>query len=213
MIYLRQDFNIHPATPATRDRFIELAREELLPGYEGLGARLLAAWYNNAEWFSQITHILEFDDLSALERYRTNATRDAAFCQAQERVAALAPERREELLEPLGPVPEDAIHKAIEKSREDPAEVYSFAILDVEPGQMEAFCKLLGMGAAQLPIIASWKPVAGSAGRVIDVWRGDVQQGYAPTSDALDAFFTPLRETAAREYIVRHFPLPYSPLA
>ena len=212
MIYLKQDFNIHPAAPATRDRFIELARESLLPGYEALGARLIAAWYNNAEWFSQITHVLEFDDLTALERFRTSASRDAAFCQAQERIASLAPERREELLETLGPVPEDAFRRAIELSAEKPAEVYSFAILDVAPGQMEAFCKLLGTAAAQLPIIASWKPLAGSIGRVIDVWRGDVQQNYAPTNDALDAFFTPLREIAPREYIVRHFPLPYSPL-
>jgi hypothetical protein len=212
MIYLRQDFNIHPAAPSTRDRFIELAGEALLPGYERLGARLLAAWYNNAEWFSQITHVLEFDDLAALERYREDASRDAGFCQAQEGIAALAPERREELLESLGPVPEDAIHRAIEKSIENPAEVYSFAILDVDPGQMEAFCKLLAMAFGQLPIIASWKPLAGSSSRVIDVWRGDVQQSYAPNNDALEAFFTPLREIAPREFIVRHFPLPYSPL-
>jgi hypothetical protein len=213
MIYLRQDFNIHPAAPATRDRFIDLANNELLPGYKGLGARLLAAWYNNAEWFSQISHVLEFDDLSALERYRVDAARDAAFSQTQERVAALAPQQREELLEPLGPVPENAIHEAIEKAREKPAEVYSFAILDVEPGKMEAFCKLLAMGASQLPIIASWKPLAGDSGRVIDVWRGDVQQSYEPSNEALDGFFTPLRELAPREHIVRHFPLPYSPLA
>ena len=134
MIYLQQVFNIHPAAPATRDRFIELAQEELLPGYAGLGARLLAAFYNNAEWFSQITHLLEFDDLSALERYRADSARDAAFCQAQERVAALAPERREELLELLGPVSPDAIHSAIETARENPAGAYSFAILDVESG-------------------------------------------------------------------------------
>ena len=48
MIYLRQDYNIHPATPATRDRFVEFARESLLPEYERLGARLLVAWFNHA---------------------------------------------------------------------------------------------------------------------------------------------------------------------
>jgi len=212
MIYLKQDFNIHPAAPATRDRFVELAGESLLPGYERLGARLLAAWSNNAEWFFQITQILEFDDLASFGGFRENVSRDAAWSQARERVAALAPERREELLEPVGPVPEDAIHRAIEASQENPAETYSFANLDVNPGDMDAFCKLLGMGAPHLPIIASWKPLAGSSSRVIDVWSGDVQQGYAPTNDFLDGFFTPLREIAPREYVVRYFPLPYSPL-
>jgi hypothetical protein len=71
---------------------------------------------------------------------------------------------------------------------------------------------LLELGAAQLPIVASLKPLAGDSSLVIDIWRGDVQQGYAPTNPGLDAFFTPLREIAPREHVVRHFPLPYSPL-
>ncbi len=123
MLYLRQDFNIHPAAPATRDRFVETATETLIPCCERLGARLLAAWFNNAEWFSQITHVLEFDDLSSLERFRDDASRDAAWAQVQGDISAIAPERREELLEPLGPVAEEAIHEAMEKSRDDPAEV------------------------------------------------------------------------------------------
>jgi len=212
MLYLHQSFNIHPAAPATRDRFVELADEELLPGCERLGARLVAAWTNNAEWFFQITHVLEFDDLAAFDRFRKSASGDAAYCQAREKVAALAPERREDLLEPLGPVPAETIHKAIADSRDEPAEVYSFAILDIDPGKMEAFSKLLEMGAKHVPIIAAWKPVAGRSNRVIDVWRGDVQRGYEPTNDGLDAFFAPLREIAPTEHVVRHFPMPYSPL-
>jgi hypothetical protein len=212
VLYLRQDFNIHPAAPATRDRFVTLATDALLPGYENLGARFLAGWFNNAEWFLQITHLLEFDNLASFDDFRQRAGKDAAWAEARESVAAISPETRSELLEPLGPVPEDAIHKAIEKSKDRPAKTYSFANLDVEPGKMDAFCKLLGMGATQLPIIASLTPVAGNPSRVIDIWRGDVQQGYEPTNEGLDAFFTPLREIAPKEHVVRHFPLPYSPL-
>ena len=38
------------------------------------------------------------------------------------------------------------------------------------------------------------------------------QEGYAPTTDRMDAFFEPLRKIAPRERLVNVYPLPYSPL-
>jgi hypothetical protein len=80
---------------------------------------------------------------------------------------------------------------------------------------MEEFEKTLAVGGSQLPILASWRPVAGDPDLVIDLWKGDVERTfarYAPASDAQNAFMDPLRELAPNERVVRYFPLPYSPL-
>jgi hypothetical protein len=47
---------------------------------------------------------------------------------------------------------------------------------------------------------------------VIDLWKGDLQSGYAPADERANAFFGPLREVAPRERLLRYWPLPYSPL-
>jgi hypothetical protein len=66
-----------------------------------------------------------------------------------------------------------------------------------------------------LPILASWRPIAGDPSLVIDLWKGDVERGfsqYEPATEAQNAFLDPLRELAPNERMVRYFPLPYSPL-
>jgi hypothetical protein len=78
---------------------------------------------------------------------------------------------------------------------------------------MERFKALLGGAGDALPILASWRDLAGNPDRVIDLWRGDIgRDGYAPSNEATDAFFGPLREVAPRERMVRLHALPYSPL-
>ena len=78
---------------------------------------------------------------------------------------------------------------------------------------MERFTEMLAGAGAGLPIVASWRPVAGNPNEVIDLWRGDVgRTPYRPANDAINAFFEPLREIAPRERMVRLHALPYSPL-
>ena len=78
---------------------------------------------------------------------------------------------------------------------------------------METFTKMLGQAASGLPIVAAWRQVAGNPHQVIDLWNGDIgAPGYRPNSDAMNAFFGPLREVAPRERLVSLKPLPYSPL-
>ena len=210
MIYLKQDFNIDPASPATRDAFVELAEDELVPGLAAGGGRLMGAWFNHAEWFSQLTHVVEFDDLGAYDAYR----KDAGRAEQQRRVEELAPERHESLWEPLGPVAPSRLHEEIEAAKEHPEGAHTFAILQVNPGCMERFQGMLKAAAAGLPIVASWRPVAGNPNEVIDLWKGDNigRDRYRPNSDGMAAFFGPLRELAPRERMVSLFPLPYSPL-
>ena len=213
MIYAKDHFNLHPASPATRDRFVATASDALLPACEAQGARPVGAWFCDEEWFSQVVHVTGFESLAAYESYREAAGVDGALAKVHAELADLAPERRTELLETLGPIPESALDIAIEASAEKPAEVYTFAILEVAPGCMDRFKAMLGAAGPSLPILASWRDLTGNPDRVIDLWRGDNgRAGYAPSNDQMDAFFGPLREVAPRERMMRLHALPYSPL-
>ena len=59
MIYLEEKFNLIPASPVTLEEFVNFAQEQLVPICERLGARLIAGWYTNSEWFSQGTAWLQ----------------------------------------------------------------------------------------------------------------------------------------------------------
>jgi hypothetical protein len=213
MIFLRQDFDLHPASTSTRDRFVEHAEKALVPAWSAEGGILKAAFFSTEEWFYRVTHVVAFHDLAAFDRARRAIEEGGEHAAVREGDLALAPERSTALLEDLGPVAADRLDAGIAKAADQPAGEYTFAILDVLPGRMGDFKKLLGMGAGQLPILASWRDVVGDPHRVIDLWRGNPGQApYAPTTPAMDAFFGPLREVAPRERMMRLFPMPYSPL-
>jgi hypothetical protein len=213
MIYLKQAFNIEPASPAGLDRFVELGEGALLPGWERVGGRLIGAWFGTDDWFNQVTQVVAFEDLAAFDAARRGAASDAKLSDAEAALDELAPIRSESLLEPLGPVAPERLDEAIVAAADQAVGVHSFAILEVTAGKMEAFKKLLSAGAASLPIVASWRDVAGNPNRVIDVWTGDVAgRPYQPSNPGMEAFFGPLRELAPTERTIRLFPLPYSPL-
>lgn len=215
MIYLKESFDLHPATPAQRDRFVAVSEAKLIAASSREGGRLVGAFFAHEEWFSQIIHLTAFEDWAAFGAWReaSSFSSSSELGEARQALAALSAERRDALLEPLGPVPASALDAAIADCAEQPAGDYTFAILDVSEGKMDDFKKLLTLGAARLPIIAALTDVAGNPNRVIDLWKGDTgKPGYAPTSDAMDAFFEPLREVAPRERMMRLHPMPYSPL-
>lgn len=213
MIYAKDHFNLHPASPAARDRFVATATDALLPASKAHGAKRVGAWFCHEEWFSQIVHVTGFESLAAYESYREAAGADGALAKAHTELAGMAPERRTELLDTLGPIPEATLDAAIEASAARPAEVYTFAILEVAPGRMDEFKAMLGAAGAALPILASWRDLSGNPDRVIDLWRGDTgRAGYAPSNEQMDAFFGPLREVAPRERMMRLHVLPYSAL-
>jgi hypothetical protein len=214
MIFLEQTFNLDPASPAQRDRFIEHANQTLLPAWSSVGGTLKGAFFSTEEWFYQLTHLTAFEDLAAFDRARSAVEQGAEFADLRATDEALAPVRGTSLFEDLGPVSAEALDAGIAKAADKPAGEYTFAILEVTPGRMEDFKKLLGGGAAQLPILASWRDVVGNPSRVVDLWRGNPGQApYAPNNPGMDAFFGPLRQVAPRERMMRLFPLPYSPLA
>jgi len=215
MVIFKQTFDLHPASPGTRDRFVEHAETTLVPGWASLGGRLKGAFFSTEEWFYQVTHVTVFADLAAFDGARRAVEQGAEFAALRTGDEALAPRRGTALLEDLGPVTAQRLDDAIAQATEKPAREYTFAILEVLPGRMGDFANLLQLGAAQLPILASWRDVVGDPHRVIDLWRGNPGQApYAPANPALEAaFFAPLREVAPRERMMRLFPLPYSPLA
>ena len=215
MLYLQQDFDLHPASPRTRDAFVALAREALVPAAERHGARLVAAFFGNSEWFFRMTHFLELPGLAAFEAWRAGCRGDAAARDAASRAEALAPARRETLLETLGVIPDESLARGIESAREKPQGIYTAAHLEIAPGRMADFTNLLEGAGPHLPILASWRPVAGNPDLVIDLWKGDPEAAYAryaPADARANAFMDPLREVAPKERVVRYFPLPYSPL-
>lgn len=213
MIYLMQKLNLAPASPETRDQFIAFATGDLIPACDRLGARLVGAWFSHSEWYGQVTQMLEFDDLAGFQHFRDRARDDAAWQDCEQRIAALAPERTSTLLEPLGPIPATSLADAIQASRAQPIEKYTFAILEVAPGKMDAFCTTLAAVKDMFPIVASWRAVAGNPNEVIDLWKGALaQETYAPADERSKAFFRPLREMAPRERVVNLYALPYSPL-
>jgi len=213
MIYLEEKFNLIPASPATLDKFVDLAQKQLVPTCDRLGARLIAAWYSDAEWFSQVTQIMEFDDMDTLKAFRINSSQDSAWGEYLARLEELAPERRSRLLEPLGPVPPKKLHRAIKRSQKNPIGVYSLAILEVAPNKMPdalSFLEKIMVGG----IIASWRPIGGSPNEFIDLWKGaHRQETYQPADKILDEqFFKPLREIAPKERLINIYTLPYSQL-
>ena len=213
MIYLKETFNLTPASPETRDDFIGFATSDLVPTYERLGARLVAAWFSHTEWYGQVTQVLEFDDLGSLQAFRTGAHDDGGWQACERRLEEFAPQRAAALLEPLGPIPPSALHDAMRASRETPLDAYTFAVLEVAPGMMETFTATLSAVKDTFPIIASWRAVAGNPNEVIDLWKGALgQEPYQPADDRTKAFFRPLRQMAPRERIVNLYALPYSPL-
>jgi hypothetical protein len=215
VIYLQQDFDLHPASPRTRDAFVALAQNALVPAAERHGARLVAAFFSNSEWFFRTTHFLELPSLAAFEAWRAGCRGDAAACDAASRAEALSAARRETLLESVEAIPLEALTRGIERAREKPQGIYTAAHLEIAPGRMADFTKMLAAAGPQLPILASWRPVAGNPALVIDLWKGDPEatySRYAPTDARANAFMDPLREVAPNERVVRYFPLPYSPL-
>ena len=216
MIYLEQTLNITPASPDIRDEYIKIAEELLVPASKRLGARLIAAWNGNYEWVMQTTQIFEFDDIEALKKFRINASQDKAWGEYMAQLEVYSPERRTRLLEPIGAVPPEILHNAIEESQKTPLKAYSIAILEVNPGRMSEFIKGVETGYKFFPIIASWRPIAGSPNEVIDLWKGDVlfsvdRMAYKPyTPD--QAWARELRVNASKERIVPLYTLPYSPL-
>jgi NIPSNAP protein len=213
MIYLKETLNLAPASPETRDAYIEFAQADLLPTYERLGARLVGAWFSHVEWYGQITQVLEFDDLSAFQAFRTGAGTDARWQECECRVEQFAPQRSGQLLEPLGPIPPSTLHDAVRASRETPLTAYTFAVLEVAPGKMARFVTTLEAVREVFPIIATWRAVAGNPNEVIDLWKGALgQEPYAAADERSKAFFGPLREMVPRERLVNLYSLPHSPL-
>lgn len=213
MIYLEETFNIVPASPEGLDIFVRFVQEKLMPVGQKLGLNLIAAWFSNADLFSQVTHITEFDDLEALKTFRIKASEEKAWGEYLAGLEELAPERHSRLLEPLESVPPKALHKAIKKSQRKPLDVYSLAVLEVAPGKMQDFISSLKDAAKGFPIIASWRPVTGSPNEVIDLWKGSItQQSYKPADDFMKEFFRQVRDLAPKERLRTVITLPYSQL-
>ena len=213
MIYLEETLNITPATPETLDSFIKVAQELLVPACESLGARLVVAWFSTYEWYRQVTHVFEFDDVGALKDFRIKANQNKAWGEFTAKLEDFAPERRTRLLEPIGAVLPEILHNAITESQKKALKVYSFATLEVTPNKMTEFVEFVKNLSKNAPIIASWRPIAGNPNEVNDLWKGAVAaKNYQPAVEGLKEWYRELRELAPKERLVQIFPLPYSEL-
>lgn len=213
MIYEREFLTVLPATPASHDKLIALMQEQLLPLYDALGARLVAAFLSHAENWGQVVHVIEHDSLAAFEAFRQRAATSDEYRSARDALAELAPVQRTELLEPLGPIPHADLHAAIAASASQPVGKYSFAELELAPGKSDEFKAVLAAVRGQFPIVAALRGIAGNPRMVYDLWKGALaQDGYQAATPQRTAFFEPLRKLAPLEKLVHVYPLPYSPL-
>jgi hypothetical protein len=220
MIYLEETLNLQPATPDTLDRFIAFAQKDLAPSYHDLHTRLIAAWYSDVEMFHQVTQILEFEDLKAFAEYHSRMMTEASWRELDAKLASFAPVRRHRLLEPLVPAFSTVLHKAISDSKDTPLGSYNLAILKVAATRMDEMVAGLSMVAESeaLPIIMSWRPVAGNPNEIIDLWKGSLQHAGYQTKDRYesmglnDEWWQNLRVMAPEERLVPVYTLPHSPL-
>ena len=213
MIYLQEILNLTPATPETLDSFINVAQELLVPICERLGANLVIACFSTYEWFLQVTHVFEFYDEEALKEFRIKANQDKKWGEYIAQLEIFAPERRTRLLEPIGAVSPEVLHKAIEESQKKALTVYSLATLEVNPNKMPEFIEWVRKYSKTFPIIASWRPIAGNPNEVNDIWKGAIgPKNYQPAVEGMKEWFRELREMAPKERLVQIFPLPYSQL-
>ncbi len=213
MIYLQEILNLTPATPETLDSFIKMSQNLLVPVCERLGARLVVAWFSTYEWYYQVTHVFEFADMKGLKEFRIKAGQDKQWFEYTVKLEEFAPERRTRLLEPIGAISPDVLHKAIEESQKKALKVYSFATLEVTPNKMTEFVDFVKTLSKNAPIIASWRPIAGNPNEVNDLWKGSlVPKDYQPAVEGMKEWFRELRELAPKERLVQIFPLPYSEL-
>lgn len=195
------------------DKFILLAEKELIPLYKQLGIRFIAAWCCHAEWYGQITQITEFDDMEALKKFRMDVNQNAAWGRFTAQSEQLAPERFTRLLEPLGSISTEVLHKAISESKTNPGGVYSLAVLHANPYTIKEFIASFEQGLKMFPILASWKVTGGDPNEVIDLWKMNLlPEKYEPFNQAMKPFFDTLRIHAPKERLFTIYPLPYSPL-
>ncbi len=213
MIYLQEILNLTPATPEALDSFIEIGQNLLVPVCERLGARLVVAWFSTYEWYYQVTHVFEFADMKGLKEFRIKAAQVKQWFEYTVKLEEFAPERRTRLLEPIGAISPDVLHKAIEESQKKALKVYSFATLEVTPNKMTEFVDFVKTLSKNAPIIASWRPIAGNPNEVNDLWKGAIAaKDYQPAVEGMKEWFRRLRELAPKERLVQIFPLPYSEL-
>jgi hypothetical protein len=218
MIYLEEKFNLIPASPETLEKFVNFAQIQLVPICERLGARLVAAWSSNSEWYCQVTQVMEFDDMDELKVFRIKSSQDSAWGEFLAKLEEFAPERRSRLLEPLGPVLPKTLHKAIKRSQKNPLKIYLLATLEVAPYKMPEFLTGLKQASGAFPIIASWRPIGGNPNEVIDLWKSNdalldsLTKGYEPSNDFINQFFRELRKIAPKEHAEFVFTLPYAQL-
>lgn len=213
MIYLEETLNLEHASPEALDAYIEFAQRLLVPVCPEVGARLIAAWTSNEEWFCQVKQVMEFADLDALKAFRVRSSQNSGWGAYAAGLEDHAPVRRSRLLEPLDGVPQ-RLDRAIDESREHPVNGYLHAILEVAPGMMGEFRSALSATPQTSPIIATWRPIGGSPNEIIDVWKSPQPPAaaYASAEESARQFFKRVRELAPRERAVRMVSLPYSPL-
>ena len=205
--------NLTPATQERLDSFIKVAQNLLIPVCKPLGARLVVAWFSHYEWFFQVTHVFEFPDMKALKEFRIKANQDKQWGEYIAELDTFAPERRSRLLEPIGAISPDVLHKAIEESQKTALKVYSLANLGVAPNKMTEFVEFVKVLSKNAPIIASWRPIAGNPNEVNDLWKGDIgPKDSQPVVQAMKEWFRKLRELAPKERLIQIYPLPYSEL-
>lgn len=217
MIYLEETYNLAQASWEALDSFIEFTQKRLVPLCPEVGARLVAAWSSDVEWFCQVKQILEFNNMDALKEFRVKCSQNRAWGEYAARLEEHAPVRKSRLLEPLGVVSPKILHEEIAMSHVNPSGAHLHATLEVAPNKMGEFRDGLAETNSALPkschIIASWKPVSGNPNEVIDIWKApEPQKAYKPADEESKQFFRFVRQLAPKERAVRMITLPYSPL-
>jgi hypothetical protein len=215
MILMLEDFDLASPTPHHLETLAAIATGPLAKQIESSGGRLMAAWLCNAEALFRVTQVVAFQDPGAFLAYRQAGKKEVLT-----ELESIAPRRNAQLFVAAGAALQESFERAIAASqRAEAKKKHTLALLDVVADRLAELVQRNEGGVKMgLPLVTTLTPLTGPYNRVINIWKGDLNEpGYQPPAfyESIgfgQAWWAWIREVAPRERLLTVSMLPHSPL-
>ena len=179
----------------------------------------MAAWISNTETLFQIMQVFELEAIESALKIHLSLNGDHSYEDLTTQLNSLVSETNWQFYQSVGPIFSEAFHQAIQASQSAPLKIYTISSLELNRAKMPIFIpKQEAAISIGMPLIAFMKSITGRHDRVIDVWKGDLQeagyqtQAYYDSLGMSEEWWDWIRDIAPKERMVRVNMLPYSPL-